>query len=379
MKSSSFHVKGKIIAPWSEGFESATFPPCPCWTDVYGNWERYESSSNAHSGAGYAHIDFNVPEGEGILITPTLDVGYYDTLIFWWKEADYKGKDIGHDSTFVEISRDNGATWIVWKVLKAEHSATWHAETLVFGDLWSHELKIRWRYETDGSASAYGFNLDDIELRAGGYRHDIGISSITFKPDTGIKGEEDTISIKVTNNGNYDENFTLIKIVKTPSEEIGYCDTMEGLFLQAYTDTVITFYYTPDTIGNHLVIAKVMLTGDENTSNDEKIDTLYVKLPPGFASLRIKRLYLKQNIPNPFVNLTRIEVGLPAKQSFTLKIYDVSGRCVKVYRYESASPGIYIIKWNGTDNKGKKLPAGVYYCKLQTKNKVITRKMVKIK
>ncbi len=287
MKSSYFHVKGKIIAPWSEGFEGTTFPPCLCWTDVYGNWKRYEDPSYAHSGAGYAHIDYDVSEGEGILITPTIDAGYFDTLIFWWKEADYKGKDIGHDSTFVEISKDNGTTWIVWKVLKVEHSSTWYAETLIFGENCGPEVKIRWRYQTDRSYSAYGFNLDDIELKAGvRYDHDVGVVKATFLPEICAKKQQDTIKIKVINYGKNDETFDLVKIVKKPSGQIDYCDTTKGIFLKSYKDTFIMFCYTPDTLGKHPVIARVILT-DENPADNEIVDTLNVTFPDIYGCCKI--------------------------------------------------------------------------------------------
>ena len=282
-KSDKFHVKGVIVPPYYTGFEEDTFPPCVCWEDVYGNWERYTSAP--HSGNYYAHIDYNVSEGEGILVTPTINAGYNDTLIFWWKEADSKGKDIGHDSTLVEISQDNGATWTLWKILKIEHSSTWYAETLVFQNYCGSEVKVRWRYQTDKSYSAYGFNLDDIEIRAGErFEHDVGVAKIYFSPEICGKYQTDTIKIKAVNYGENDETFSLVKMVVEPSGETTYCDTTENIYLVSYHDTIIEFLYTPDTTGNHLVIARTLLTGDEFSNNDEKKDTLKVKPPDIYCS-----------------------------------------------------------------------------------------------
>jgi len=53
-------------------------------------------------------------------------------------------------------------------------------------------------------------------------------------------------------------------------------------------------------------------------------------------------------------------IGQTAK-SIALKIYDISGRLVK-YFYYALSPNPSALAWDGTDQAGQVVPAGVYFC-----------------
>ncbi len=82
-------------------------------------------------------------------------------------------------------------------------------------------------------------------------------------------------------------------------------------------------------------------------------------------------LKLEQNYPNPFTKMTTIKFQAPTlnqvqgKSQITLKIYDASGRVVKDF----SLPTVYClvpttITWDGTDDGGKKVAGGVYFCRL---------------
>jgi hypothetical protein len=75
--------------------------------------------------------------------------------------------------------------------------------------------------------------------------------------------------------------------------------------------------------------------------------------------------------PNPFRRFTRIKCQLPNPDPphsmayrTTLKIYDASGCLIKSFALGS-TPYALCIFWDGTDDTGKCLPAGVYFCKLE--------------
>ena len=88
---------------------------------------------------------------------------------------------------------------------------------------------------------------------------------------------------------------------------------------------------------------------------------------------------INQNFPNPFNPITEIKYELPIDEFVELKIYDLMGRNVKnlISKYHSA--GAYSIKWDGTNNVGELVSAGMYFYTFKTNNFSQTKKMMFIK
>jgi hypothetical protein len=70
--------------------------------------------------------------------------------------------------------------------------------------------------------------------------------------------------------------------------------------------------------------------------------------------------------PNPFKSQTAIRFTLPAETKVSLKIYDISGKLVKSFptNHQTLTPNHCFI-WDGTDDFGRKLPAGIYLLRLR--------------
>ncbi|UCF05882.1 MAG: choice-of-anchor D domain-containing protein [bacterium] len=86
--------------------------------------------------------------------------------------------------------------------------------------------------------------------------------------------------------------------------------------------------------------------------------------------------YLSQNYPNPFNPMTRILFGLREPSVVSLRIYDASGRLVRVLVDEFHKAGHYEADWNGRDNTGRRVASGIYFYRLATGDFVRTKKMV---
>lgn len=73
--------------------------------------------------------------------------------------------------------------------------------------------------------------------------------------------------------------------------------------------------------------------------------------------------------PNPSRYGLNINLQALATEKITLRIYDVSGRCV-ITLIDDMVPGEerQTIFWNQLDEKGRKVPAGVYFVRLETNN-----------
>jgi hypothetical protein len=86
--------------------------------------------------------------------------------------------------------------------------------------------------------------------------------------------------------------------------------------------------------------------------------------------------YLSQNFPNPFNPVTRISFGLKEPGHVTLRIYDVSGKLIRVLVDERREAGRYTETWDGLDNKRVTVSSGVYFYSLISGSLRDTRKMV---
>lgn len=92
--------------------------------------------------------------------------------------------------------------------------------------------------------------------------------------------------------------------------------------------------------------------------------------------------------PNPFSKIAHVKFQIPHSKyqgkgqkekgkSIELKIYDATGRLVRRFDYPTMRQSNQFI-WNGADEYGHQVPAGVYFVQLQTQEKSITEKIIRI-
>ena len=88
---------------------------------------------------------------------------------------------------------------------------------------------------------------------------------------------------------------------------------------------------------------------------------------------------LSQNYPNPFNANTVIEYSLKSQSEVHLSIYNILGEQVTELVNETQQPGIYRAIWNGRDNGGNEVAGGVYFYRLNTGDKTISKRMIYLK
>jgi len=89
---------------------------------------------------------------------------------------------------------------------------------------------------------------------------------------------------------------------------------------------------------------------------------------------------LQQNRPNPFLgSSTIIPFTLPKSGEVTLRILDLSGRQVRLLVNEHMSPGERQILWDGKNDRGETVSAGVYVYNLAAPDFRESRRLVKIR
>ncbi len=91
-------------------------------------------------------------------------------------------------------------------------------------------------------------------------------------------------------------------------------------------------------------------------------------------------LALRGNVPNPFNPLTHVRFDLPHPARVQLDIYDVAGRRVRRLVAGEAYPaGRHEAVWNGRDDAGQSVAAGVYISRLQADGEQMTGRMLLMK
>jgi hypothetical protein len=83
--------------------------------------------------------------------------------------------------------------------------------------------------------------------------------------------------------------------------------------------------------------------------------------------------------PNPFNPSTTITYGLDNDGKVSINIYDISGRLIKNLVKTDQAQGLHSIIWNGTNQNGEKVPAGMYLSILESGNDVKTTKLMLLK
>jgi hypothetical protein len=83
-----------------------------------------------------------------------------------------------------------------------------------------------------------------------------------------------------------------------------------------------------------------------------------------------------KSFPNPFTNTVTLSYLIKKDLSVSpvIKIYDMSGKIIKTFTC-SKNSGSYTIVWDGSDNNGKYMPSGTYFCAIETSG---IKKMSKI-
>ncbi|MDP3024373.1 MAG: T9SS type A sorting domain-containing protein [candidate division Zixibacteria bacterium] len=92
-----------------------------------------------------------------------------------------------------------------------------------------------------------------------------------------------------------------------------------------------------------------------------------------------KTFALLPNYPNPFNPETFIEYTLPADCQVTLAVYNILGQKVRTLINEYQLAGLKSVRWDGKDDSGNQVSAGVYFYSIKADNFTQTKKMILLK
>ncbi len=88
---------------------------------------------------------------------------------------------------------------------------------------------------------------------------------------------------------------------------------------------------------------------------------------------------LSQNYPNPFNPTTEIYFELPEASPVRVDVYDILGRLVRTLIERNMTAGRYSVGWDGLDDCGTPVGAGVYFYRLNAGKHTQVKKMAMLR
>jgi hypothetical protein len=102
-------------------------------------------------------------------------------------------------------------------------------------------------------------------------------------------------------------------------------------------------------------------------------------LPTTSVPPATSRTLLLAPTPNPARGTATLAYALDRAGAVTLAVYDVQGRCVRTLVNAVQEAGAYQVRWNGRDDGGRALAAGVYHLSLDAGGRRMVRTLVLIR
>ncbi len=100
---------------------------------------------------------------------------------------------------------------------------------------------------------------------------------------------------------------------------------------------------------------------------------------PGVVSPELPAsLTLAGNSPNPFSAETVISFSLPTAGRAVVRVYDMTGRVIRNLAEGEMAAASHSMVWDGRDDSGNPVGAGVYFCRLEASGQSAVQKMLRV-
>ena len=99
----------------------------------------------------------------------------------------------------------------------------------------------------------------------------------------------------------------------------------------------------------------------------------------GVMSAIPKEYGLSENYPNPFNPTTTIDYQLPEAASVRIVVYDLLGQRIRTLIDKDQKAGYHSVRWNGRNDSGMPVSAGIYILRLTANKYTAIKKMIFMK
>ncbi|HET9234318.1 MAG TPA: FlgD immunoglobulin-like domain containing protein, partial [Candidatus Eisenbacteria bacterium] len=109
--------------------------------------------------------------------------------------------------------------------------------------------------------------------------------------------------------------------------------------------------------------------------NDSSDQPFSIRVATGIEPPLPMTYHLYQNKPNPLENATQIAFDLPIQARVSLRVYDLSGRGVKILKEDAFPAGRHTVSWDARDASGHPVAAGIYFLRIEANQFTDTKLM----
>ncbi|MFH1845656.1 MAG: FlgD immunoglobulin-like domain containing protein [bacterium] len=203
----------------------------------------------------------------------------------------------------------------------------------------------------------------------------VGAESVTisyWKYYTNNRGNDpnnDTWYVDISNDGG--ANWTMVENTMTPTNAWVQMNLNLSTFFG--TPGLVRLRFIADDSGSGSLVeagvddfSLVAVFGLSGAPDDDQLGVRHVT-------------DLAQNSPNPFNPQTVISYSLQQAGPVSLKVFDVSGRLVKVLATGQLPAGSHTATWDGTNDRGRPVATGVYFYQLEADGQSFSRRMLLVK
>jgi hypothetical protein len=182
--------------------------------------------------------------------------------------------------------------------------------------------------------------------------------------------------VKLTWVSETETNLSGYRVYRSESSVEASAEAISGLIDASNTSSTKTYNH----IDNEVSAATTYyywleVVEMDGTSKLHGPTNVYVETPESIVPSLVTNMY--NAYPNPFKtnSSTSIAYEVKAGETGTITIYNIVGQVVKTVPVtETTSPKTFT--WNGRDSKGNACGSGIYFYKLSTPSKNVTKKMV---
>jgi len=93
----------------------------------------------------------------------------------------------------------------------------------------------------------------------------------------------------------------------------------------------------------------------------------------------VLRTRLLNCAPSPFSRMATVSYELGLAGPVALTVHDVFGRLVRRLERGYRTPGKYDVGWNATDDRGRRMPAGIYFLRFTADGQASSRRVTLVR
>jgi hypothetical protein len=357
----------------------------PEWTEAQAEDDHTPASGvNAYitdCTAGASQGSYDVDGGKTTLLSPMFDLTTYEnvTLSYYRWYSNDTGAEPGTDYWVVELTDDD---WTTWATLENTNVSNRNWTEMEF-DVGSYvdltdQVQVRFIASDFDPGSLVEAGVDDFLLVGCSASEDTTPPTVTVLDPNGgeqmIGGGGSTHTIRWNSNDNV--GVVTTHILWSTDGGATYPDTLVSGALDS-----TWVWGVPDVDEPDCRIKVVCLDAASNGASDQSdadFEIVSVAGLPGVPDTPAEAV-LFQNRPSPFKAATDIEFGVPRSAEVTLRVYAVDGRLVATLADGTFPSGYHVVTWRGADDAGNRVADGVYFYRLRTPDKTLTRKMLMLR